>query len=443
MTLREIRREHVRTIFRQAIIAAHPSALMHKSLHCDGRWLYLAAQGSHEVLAVPAEGRVVTIAVGKASVGMALATAEILGSRLSEGIVVAPTPGTDIVSPLKVFQAGHPLPDDRGLTASREVTQLLSSLRPEDVLIVLLSGGASALLPAPPDGISLEEKRSVTAQLLKCGAPISQINTVRKHLSRLKGGGIARLAGGASIVTLMLSDVVGDDPAIIGSGPTFDDPSTFSDVRGILDHYGLWNTVADSIRDHIMHGINGAKSDVPRSSVPRGRRIAGIIGSNATARTGAANAARGLGYRLMEVSQEFEGEASMVGAGFARKALEQSAQRNGAYCMVAGGETTVTVRGNGVGGRNQELCVSAALELDGVPDVVLLGASTDGIDGPTDAAGALVDGGTAGRARMAGWSASQTLTNNDSYAYLAASGDLIRIGPTGTNVMDLLIAIGG
>ena len=335
------------------------------------------------------------------------------------------------------------MPDSRGLAATERLCRLLSSNTALPT-IVLISGGASSLLVRPRPPVSLPDKITVHERLLKSGADIAQINTVRKHLSLVKGGGLLRLTRSRPLATFILSDVVGDDPSVVGSGPTTSDPTTYADARRVLESLGLYghDAIPDSVRSLVAQGVAG---QAPETVKPGEASLQGvdnlIIGSNRTALVAAASEAEGLGYAVAIAPSPISGEtetAARAWLGWARSAANaMSAAR---CCLLSGGETTVTVKGPGRGGRNQEfaLAIAPAIAADGW---VVLSAGTDGIDGPTDAAGAFVDGSTAARAKAAGVDPEIMRARNDSYGFFDRLGDLFRCGPTGTNVMDIKIAI--
>lgn len=382
--------------------------------------------------------RVFLFAVGKASVAMADVAEQVLGARLTDGIVLTKYGHiTAKLKRLRVLEASHPVPDEGGLAASAQVTQLLRELNARDLLILLVSGGASALLPAPAAPISLREKGKMTDLLLRVGATIEELNVVRKHISTLKGGQLAALAFPATVVSLLLSDVIGDALDVIGSGPTVPDPSTFADAIQILKHYRLDSRVPQRILTRLEQGAAGALPETPKPGDPLFRNIHNqIIGSNRLALKAAASQAKKLGYIPLILSSTMQGETREVARVHA-EILREAKTSGLSTCLLSGGETTVTVKGQGKGGRNQEFALAAALAIDGLSNVLVLSAGTDGTDGPTDAAGAMALGNTVRRAKAAGLDAYQHLQNNNAYPFFSALGDLIKTGPTGTNVMDI------
>ena len=388
------------------------------------------------------EGRVVVLAVGKAAFGMTEAAVDCLGTRVRGSDVLLVT--HDEAERLTRFEArrsGHPLPDDRGIAAAREIERRAGALGADDYALVLISGGASALLPAPPAGIALADKLKVTRQLLRGAATIHELNAVRKHLSTIKGGGLLRRLRPARVVTLALSDVIDDDPSVIGSGPTAPDPSTFADARAVLERRGVLETCPAPVRERFEAGVRGELEETPKPGDPifEGATYR-IVGGNRTS-VGAMATACGKGVEIEP--EPLEGEAREVGAMLATRFAAAPC-----HAWVAGGETTVTVRGGGAGGRNQELALAFALEAAGGSladrhDWVFLAAGTDGRDGPTDAAGGVVDASTIRRIRNAGVDAVAALQDNDSYRALEAGGASLQTGATGTNVADVVVFLSG
>lgn len=389
-------------------------------------------------LRVPVHGRVAVLAVGKAALGMAKAAVDHLGDAvLPVDVLAVIHDEADGGERLETRRSGHPLPDERGQAAAREIERRAAALGTDDLALVLISGGASALLPAPPRGISLEDKLQVTSQLLRGGATIHELNAVRKHLSTIKGGGLLRRLRPARVVTLALSDVIDDDPSVIGSGPTAPDPSTFADARAVLERCGVFQTCPAPVRDRFEAGLRGRLEETPKPGDPVfDDAVYRIVGGN---RTSVRAMAAVCGVATEIEPEPLEGEARDVGAALARRFAAAPPR---AY--VAGGETTVTVRGSGRGGRNQELALAFALEAAKGPladraDWVFLAAGTDGRDGPTDAAGGIVDAATVTRIRTAGVDPVAAMEDNDSGGALDAAGALLHTGATGTNVADVLV----
>jgi hydroxypyruvate reductase len=387
------------------------------------------------------------VAAGKAAVPMATAAAGALGARLRGGLVAAPSGGS-LRAPagLVTMTAGHPVPDRESERAGRRSLDLARAVPDDGLLLVLLSGGASAMLAVPADGLSLEIKQQTTSVLLREGATIHELNTVRKHLSGVKGGRLAAAARGRTL-TLVISDVVGDDPSVIASGPTVADPSTYADALDVLERIGGRTGYPAGVISHLALGAAGdaARPETPKPGDPRllGTLVR-VIGGRHEAMAGAAAAAVRLGYRAAVLGAPVVGEAREAAAGCVEAAVA-AGHEGGPVCVVSSGETTVRVRGAGRGGRNQELALAASVLFDRLgPPAAMASVGTDGVDGPTDAAGAIADSGTLRRAASAGLAAPQHyLDENDAYRFFDALGDLIRTGPTGTNVGDLQVFLLG
>lgn len=372
---------------------------------------------------------------------MAAGCEEALGSDAVSGLVIVPAGSGGAPASIRVRQASHPTPDHRAVEATRQLCDLLASTTQAPILC-LISGGASSLLVRPRDGVSLPDKQRTTELLLASGATIQQMNMVRKHLSEVKGGGLLRRVAPRPVVSLILSDVVGDDVSVIGSGPTAADPSTFSDALDVLECLALVDRVPVAVRRLLERGARGQESETLKVGDPG---LAGVtnllVGTNRTAVHGAAAAARRLGYRTYVIEEPLAGDTTERAHAWTATVLEtMQSCAPGPTCIIAGGETTVTVRGNGRGGRNQEFALAALEGLAGRP-VAILSAGTDGIDGPTPAAGAFVDGDSQARALDGGLDPMKSLRDNDSYTFFAALGDLFAPGATGTNVMDVKIAL--
>lgn len=392
--------------------------------------------------------RVSVLAVGKASVVMATAVADIVGPALHGGLVITKHGhGGKLPKTLRLVESAHPVPDQAGAQAATDVVALLRELNARDLLIVAISGGASALLPAPVSPITLEQKGKTTDLLLKAGADIFELNAVRKHISSLKGGQLAALAYPATVVSLLLSDVIGDPLDVIGSGLTAPDSSTFAEAIDVIRRYRLWERIPASVRARLEGGRAGKFSETPKPSDPAFENVQNlVVGSSRLALAAAAQKAKSLGYKPAILSSTMQGETrevARVHAEILREVKTNGSPVSVPACLLTGGETTVTVKGTGKGGRNQEFALAAAIAIDGLPDVLVGSAGTDGTDGPTDAAGAIADGGTLRRARTLGYDLREHLEQNDSYPVFEALGDLIKTGPTGTNVMDvhLLLAL--
>jgi hydroxypyruvate reductase len=346
---------------------------------------------------------------------------------------------------ISVNEAGHPVPDRAGLRGTHQIIDLLSRTGDQDLVIALLSGGGSALLPAPAPGLTLENKQRTTQRLLASGATIQEINAVRKHISAVKGGRMARLAYPSTLISLILSDVVGDSLESIASGPTVPDSTTFSDCLRILRKYNITSKIPPEVRRYLEKGAGREVEETPKADDPAFARTQNlIIASNIQALLAAKAEAVVLGYHSLILSSFIDGETREIArmhAALAREILTRGNPVRRPACLISGGETTVTVRGRGLGGRNQEFALAAAIAIDGLRDVLLLSGGTDGTDGPTDAAGAMADGETVERARALGMEAEHYLRENDSYHFFKPLGDLLITGPTFTNVMDLHIIL--
>lgn len=388
--------------------------------------------------------RVFVVGGGKATAPMARALEDVLEGRIDRGLINVKYGFGEPLSRIDVREAGHPLPDERGVVGTKNILKLLEDAKAGDLVFSLISGGGSALLPLPAEGISLEEKQSVTKSLLECGASIDEINTVRKHISSAKGGQMARAVFPATTVNLMLSDVVGDRMDVIASGPFVPDSSSFQDARAILSKYAL--SVPVSVRKHLEKGLEGKIPETPKKGDPLFRHVYNfVIGSNILALEAAQKEAEKLGYTCLILSSMVEGETrevAKVHAAIAKEILQTARPIAPPACVISGGETTVTIRGKGLGGRNQEFSLASALELAGLPErVLVLSGGTDGNDGPTSAAGAIVDPLTLERGAALGMRAAEYLENNDSYHFFERTGELLVTGPTKTNVMDVRLIL--
>ncbi len=423
-------RESARAVFDAALRAA------------DVRPLVRRALGG---LDLPPRGRVLVVGAGKASGAMASAAEETLGDRIADGVVAVKDGHLAPTRRVHLLEAGHPVPDERGAAAARAIHDLAHSAGPDDLVLVLISGGGSALTPAPAPPITLAEKQALTRLLLRAGADIKQLNAVRKHCSILKGGQLARAAAPARVHALLLSDVIDDPLDVIASGPTAPDASTFAQALAILDRFGIADQVAPGIIRRLEEGRRGAIPETPKPGDPLFEHVTNtVIGNNHLVIESAMERAGALGLPPHFLTRTLEGEAREVAARFvalAREVRTGAGPARAPCCLIAGGETTVTVKGQGSGGRCQEFALAAAIEMAGLPDVVVLAAGTDGSDGPTTAAGAVADGQSAARAHSIGVDLAARLAENDSNAALAALGDLIVTGPTNTNLLDLYLVI--
>jgi glycerate 2-kinase len=428
-------------IFREAVKAVDPEKVLSRHVSLRGNILRVAGK-PYPLSRVE---RIFVVGTGKASAPMAANLEKILGPRIRGGWVNVKYGHGRALKRIHIHEAGHPLPDASGLEGAKAILRLFKDLTERDLVIFLISGGGSALLPLPVPGVTLEEKQVVTRLLLRCGATIQEINTLRKHLSLLKGGGLAKRAFPAALVSLILSDVIGDPLEVIASGPTVPDPSTFDDCVRILDKFDLWKDIPASAAEHLREGRKGNREETVKAGDPAFGRVQNVIvGNNLLAMKAARQKARQLGYRTLTLSSLIEGETrevAKVHAAIAKEVLLSGNPLSPPACLLSGGETTVTLKGQGKGGRNQEFSLAAALEIEGWKDLVLLSAGTDGTDGPTDAAGAFADGRTVIRGKEKGMDALVFLNENDSYSFFEKLGDLLITGPTGTNVMDLRILL--
>jgi hydroxypyruvate reductase len=436
---------HTLDLIRAALDAASPGRAVRRHFSLEKQIL----QVGEDAYDLAAADRLVVVGAGKAGAGMASAVEDILGDRIAAGWVNVRR-GYEPTAPLRrihIHPAAHPLPDEDGLEGARHILKLVDSLGEGDLALVLLSGGASALLVQPVDGVSLSDLQGLTDALLRSGATIEEVNTVRKHLSQVKGGRLARriVSRGARAAVLVLSDVVGNPLHAIGSGPCAPDPTTFVDAWAVLRRYDLIDEIPPAAHAHLTRGRRCGADETPKPGDPLFEQVRHVIvGDNRAAAQAAVEQAEALGYNACLLTSYLEGEAREVGRFLA--SLGKEIARHGTpisrpACLVLGGETTVTVRGSGRGGRNQEVALGAALALDGWEGIEIVTLATDGTDGPTDAAGAIANGTTAARARALELDPVDHLARNDAYPLFAALGDLIVTGPTGTNVCDLAFVI--
>jgi glycerate 2-kinase len=422
-------RKHALQVFRAALAASDPQEAVLLHLKFDGRTI----TAGRRKYSIKNFDRIQVIGAGKASPAMARGVERLLGRRIAGGWINVKDGHTAHLRRIHQQESGHPVPDQRGVEGAQRMEEIARAAGARDLLICVISGGASALTPAPIPPMSLAEKQELTKKLLACGATIHEINTVRKHLSSFKGGQLAKLAYPATTIALILSDVIGDDLDVIGSGPTVGDRSSIDDARAVLAKYGI-------AQDAEFH-------ETPKPNDPAFAKVQNIIvGSSEQAIDAAARQAKALGYRTMVLSTRIEGETRDVAgvhAAIAKEILATARPLRPPACILSGGETTVTIRGSGMGGRNQEFVLAAAIALEGSGPVTVLSAGTDGTDGPTDAAGAIGDSSTVNRARALGLDAGAFLANNDSYHFFENIEGLIKTGPTGTNVMDIRVVLVG
>jgi len=429
-------RARLERVLRAALAAVDAGAAVSRAVAREGGGLVLCGSPLAD------SQRLWVLAAGKAAGAMAAALETRAGDRIAGGLAITKDGHGVPLARIALREAGHPVPDARSEAAAREALALVSGAGRDDALVVLLSGGASSLLACPAPGLSLADVAATTSLLLSAGAGIEELNAVRKHLSAVGGGRLGRCAVSDRIEVLAISDVPGDRIDVIGSGPFAPDPSTFADALAALDRRGVRDRVPARVASHLVAGARGEAEETAKPGDAGLERVrTTLLATNATALSAAAAAASDLGMRPLTLSGSLQGEARDVGR---RLAALAGAIRPGAggaspLCLIAGGETAVTVRGRGRGGRNQELALAAARVIDGCAGIAILAAGTDGSDGPTDAAGAFADGGTLERARARHLDAAAALAENDSYGFFAAEGGLLVTGPTRTNVMDLVL----
>ena len=443
------REEHLRRIFRAALRAVEPEGLVTRRLLLEGESLTVRGEDPPLGLDLSSYERLVVLGAGKAAAAMAAAVERLLGGRIDEGLVVVKDGYTVPLARVRCLEAGHPVPDERGEAAAAALAQLAARAGERTLVVVLVSGGGSALLPAPIAPLGLRDKQEVTRGLLACGADIGEINCLRKHLSRLKGGRLVGLLGGAAVLALLLSDVPGDRLEAIASGLTVPDPSTYADALGIAGKYAL--ELPAAAREVLERGLRGELEETPKPGDPRFARVRNVLlGTNRTGLEAACTEAESLGYAPVVLSSRITGEAREVGRVYAAVALDQRRFRDlgpgdRPVCLLAGGETTVRVRGRGRGGRNQECALAFLAELAGAGSAAegihFLAASSDGTDGPTDAAGAFASLPLLAESRRLGLEPAAFLRENDSYGFFERVGGLLRTGPTNTNVCDYQICL--
>jgi len=433
-------------IFLRAVSAVDPSKRLREIITVEEDTLRVKTdERSEELFHLRAFKNIYLIGTGKASAPMAQTMEDLLADRISSGVITTKGGHRLPLKRIELIEAGHPIPDRNGLEGAHRIRSLLKNSGPEDLVLVVLSGGGSALLPLPVEGITLEEKQEATQLLLDCGADIKEMNTVRKHISQIKGGWLARWAYPSTVLAFILSDVVGDPLDVIGSGPTVPDSSTFEDAWGILRKYNLVREVAPSIQKHLQLGREGRAQETPKPGESAFERVHNfLIGSNILALRAAQQEASSCGFHTFILSSSIVGETKEVArfhAAIAKEMMMSGNPISKPACMISGGETTVTIRGRGRGGRNQEFALAGALEIQGLERVVLLSGGTDGTDGPTDAAGAIADHTTVNRALAMGLQPKTHLEENDAYPFFEKLGDLLITGPTRTNVMDVHVLL--
>ena len=447
-SLEEISRgEDICRILAAAIRGADAGKAIRRHVHREAD--ILVVDRSHFDLNV--YHHILVIGAGKASVPMAKSICELVGNRLTSGLLITKdgyrsSLNSQLENKVQIIEGSHPIPEQRNIVATSKLTSLVTGLSSKDLVIFLLSGGASSLLMSPSSGISLQDIQRTTSLLLNCGASIAEINTIRKHLDAIKGGGLAKLLAPATVTSLILSDVLGNQIDMIGSGPTAGDPTTFSDAWIILKKYQLVDQVPRAVRVYIAEGLEGNIPETLKPGDPLLKKVTNlIVASNKDALSSAESAARMAGFSTRILTSSLQGEASEEGDHLCKEATRLIAGPSSVSrpaCMLAGGETTVSIKGNGRGGRNQELVLGAVKCLSGKDNLLLISLASDGGDGPTDAAGAVATGETYSRGLSMGFYPQDYLSRNDSYHYFEPLGDLIKTGPTFTNVNDLVLFFG-
>ncbi|MEM2759574.1 MAG: glycerate kinase [Nitrososphaerales archaeon] len=425
-----------------ALMASDPKKLVKEHVRLKGNNLRIADKTYQLDF-----DNIYVIGAGKASAYMAEAMNEILGERITDGLVIIPDYfRTRLhVGNIKLWRGTHPIPSERGVYGTRKMLGLVKDVSADDLVICLLSGGASALMPLPFENITIAQKSKVTNMLLRSGATIQEINAVRKHISAIKGGRLAEFLSRSKLVSLIISDVVGDRLDTIASGPTAPDDTTFRDVMDVLKKYGLWETLDQNVKDVVMKGLSGIIPETPKAGSKVFRNVSNfVIGNNRLACMGAINYIKSKKLKPVLLTTFMQGEAKEVGSVISSIALQINAG-NGSFrkpiCVIMGGETTVTVRHGGKGGRNQELVLSASRQIDGLKNTVIASIDTDGIDGNSEAAGAIADSSTFSRAHKLKISLSEFLHNNDSNTFFTKLNDVIKTGSTGTNVNDIVVML--
>ncbi|MCZ6635944.1 MAG: glycerate kinase [bacterium] len=436
-------RADANTIFEAAVKAVDAEQCVRRFVSLDGETLHIGDQ-TYDLNAFE---QILAVGTGKASPRMGVALEYVLGDRLTGGVMNTKYEHSEPLERIRIVECGHPVPDEAGVAGTNQILELLDGADEKTLVIGLISGGGSALMPAPVDGLSLEGKQETTRLLLECGANIVELNAIRKHLSRVKGGGLARAAFPAQVVALMLSDVIGDPMDVIASGPTVPDTSTFQTCMEILEKYDLVEKVPAAVRERFEGGLAGNIPDTPKPGDEALEKVQNlVVGSNGLAVAAANERAKELGYQTLVLSTRVEGEAREIAhmySAIAKEIVTSQQPLAPPACVIAGGETTVLVTGKGKGGRNQEIALAGAMQLAGWDNVVLFSGGTDGTDGPTDAAGGISDGQTLARAEEKGLSAQAYLKNNDAYHFLKELDDLVMTGPTGTNVADVALVMVG
>ena len=430
-------------IFHQGLQAVEPGSVIKRSCKCEGDILFIGNR-KYKLSDI---NNIFVIGAGKATAPMAAAIEDIVGEHITRGIINVKYGHTENLNSIRLIEAGHPVPDKNGIKGANEILNLAAGANKNDLVLCLISGGGSALLVMPAEGITLKDKQDTIKILLSCGATIHEINTIRKHISNIKGGRLANAVYPADMVSLILSDVVGDDLDVIASGPSVPDPSTFEECMEIIKQYKITKNIPKPVVSHIRKGALGKVPETPKE----GNRIFQntynlVIAGNMEAINAARQESNKLGYKTLVLSSMIEGETrdvAKVHTAIAKEILKTGNPIQPPACILSGGETTVNIKGNGLGGRNQEFVLSAAIDISERKNIVVLSGGTDGGDGPTEAAGAIADTHTYNRAESMGLNPMNFLSNNDSYHFFKQLDDLLITGPTNTNVMDLRIILVG
>ncbi|MBC8200084.1 MAG: glycerate kinase [Desulfobacterales bacterium] len=434
-------RKDAETIFYAGLKAVEPGAAVKRYCRIEDDHLFIGDK-PYDLSRIK---NIFVVGAGKATAPMAAEIENILGDRVTKGIINVKYGHTSKLGRIKLIEAGHPVPDKNGRQGAEAIIDLVNNAGKNDLVLCLISGGGSALLPLPFPGLTLKDKQDTIKILLSCGAAIHEINALRKHISMIKGGRLAQAAHPASLVSLILSDVVGDNPDVIASGPTVPDSSGFDDCMKIIDKYNLRKKLPKPVVRHIKDGISGRVPETPKTGDPAFEKAQNIIiGSNIEAIMAAKQKSESFAYNTIVLSSMIEGDTTQmahVHSAIAREIIQTGNPIPSPACILSGGETTVTIKGKGLGGRNQEFALAAAIDIAGAKNIVILSGGTDGTDGPTDAAGAVADTNTLSRAMAMGLNPGYFLENNDSYHFFQKLGDLLITGPTNTNVMDIRIML--
>jgi glycerate-2-kinase len=442
--LNKLRKDAI-SLFHTGINAASPSSLIPDNILLEKSILTISdIIGTSKLFDLKNYNRIIVIGAGKASIAMAYEVERILDDNIDEGLVVTKYNFKSQLKRIQPLKASHPLPDKNGIEVSKKIIEICKNANEDDLIINLISGGASSLLPYRAENITLEDKIKTTEILLRAGATIQELNTVRKHISAIKGGLLAKYVYPATMINLIISDVIGDQLDVIGSGFTVPDPTTFEDSWNVMIKYKMEDKIPHSVKSYLLDGMEGKVPETPKPGNPLFNKVYNlIIGNNELALSAIKTAAEEKGYYAKIISATLEGEAKVTSKFIAQLAKEYSLSEEKPVCLIFGGETTVTVTGNGKGGRNQEFCLSFAIEIDGIKNITFLSGGTDGNDGQTEAAGAICNGKTIEIAKELGLDAMKFLNNNDSYNFFNKLDDLIITGSTNTNVMDIQILIIG